>query len=254
MKIGLISSHSLPGIRQNKETITIDTPYGNVVAECSSFKNHTIFFINRHGEYARVPPHKINYRGNMAAFASCHVDGILALGTVGSLKKSIKPGDVVIPHDFIDVTKSRSYTFFDDQRIHVDMTSPYCPTLRTALIAATKTVSSTLLHTKGVYLATEGPRLETAAEIKFFSTAADIVGMTGIPEVVLAREKGLCYASLCLVGNMAAGLQQELPADEISLIYKQKESLLSKIIQETIMLFPEKKQCTCAKDLTKATL
>lgn len=253
MKIGLISSKNLPGIQQRKETITIETPYGDVAVERSSFQNHTIFFINRHGPHATVPPHKINYLGNISAFSSCHVDSIVAIGTVGSLKKSIRPGDFVIPHDFIDFTKSRPYTFFDNTRTHVDMTAPYCQTLRTALITAAKKSSSNLLKTKGVYLASEGPRLETAAEINFFCKAADIVGMTSVPEVILAREKRLCYASLCVVGNMAAGLQQKLTADEISLAYKKKERVLSEIVKETILSLPEKR-CTCAQDIEKATL
>ena len=105
-----------------------------------------------------------------------------------------------------------------------------------------------------MYLATEGPRLETAAEITLYSQVADIVGMTLVPEVILAREKGMCFASLCLICNMAAGLQERLPADEIASIYKEKEPAISRILQQTILSFDQKKPCDCPSDVSKASL
>jgi 5'-methylthioadenosine phosphorylase len=109
-------------------------------------------------------------------------------------------------------------------------------------------------HEKGVYLVTEGPRLETAAEIKLYSMVADIVGMTMVPEVVLAREKGICFASLCLVCNMAAGLQNRLTADEIASVYKKKEPVISKVLQFTIESLDQNRSCHCPVDVSKATL
>ena len=105
-----------------------------------------------------------------------------------------------------------------------------------------------------MYLVTEGPRLETAAEIQMYSMVADIVGMTLAPEVILAREKGMCFASICLVCNMAAGLQERLPADEIASLYKKKEPLISKVLQLTIQSLDEKQSCHCPGDVSKATL
>ncbi len=248
MKIGIISGHRIQNLIQNGERIKIETPYGDVTVETAGLSNNEIFFINRHGENLNIPPHKINYLANIQALAACHVDCIFAIGSVGALKKNIKLGDFVVPHDFIDFTKSRSYTFFDDKRIHVDMTQPYCSPLRNILINLAKKTASTKIFDKGVYLATEGPRLETAAEIGFFSKFADVVGMTGVPEVVLAREKGICYASLCLVCNMAAGLQSELTADEISTLYKEKEPIISKILKFTIESLDDKKRnCNCKR-------
>jgi 5'-methylthioadenosine phosphorylase len=170
------------------------------------------------------------------------------------MNKNIQPGDFVIPHDFIDFTKTRELTFFDNKRVHVDLTNPFCSSLRKSLIKSCKKVRGANNFEKGVYLTTEGPRLETAAEIDFFSNFADIVGMTLVPEVVLAREKGICYASLCLVCNMAAGLQEKLTADEISKIYKQKERIISDILQMTIMSIDKKRDCNCKHDLSKAVL
>jgi 5'-methylthioadenosine phosphorylase len=207
-----------------------------------------------HGEQSNLPPHRVNHRGNIQAFALSHVSCILSVGTVGSMKKAIRPGDLVIPHDFIDATKSRSQTFFDDRRVHVDMTDPFCSFLREALMKSCENTKDAAFHKKGVYLVTEGPRLETAAEIKLYSMVADIVGMTMVPEVVLAREKGMCFASLCLVCNMAAGLQNRLTADEIASVYQKKAPVISKVLQLTIGSLDEKQSCNCPVDISKATL
>ena len=254
MKIGLISGRRVPNLINNPEKILIETPFGDIPVEISCLGDHELFFIKRHGEKSNLPPHKVNYLGNIQAFASSHVEGILAVGTVGSIKKNITPGDFVVPDDFIDFTKSRPYTFFDEERVHIDMSNPFCQSLRNSLIKNCKQVKDANLHENGVYLTTEGPRLETAAEIRFFSQYADIVGMTLVPEVVLAKEKGICYASLCIVCNMAAGLQSKLPADEISLIYKKKEPYISKMLKSTIESLDDRGRCNCKNVLSKASL
>ena len=121
MKIGLISGHRVPNLLIGPEKIPVETPFGDIMVETSSLGDHELFFINRHGEKSNLPPHKVNYLGNIQAFASSHVDCILAVGTVGSIKKNIVPGDFVVPDDFIDFTKSRPYTFFDEERVHVPL-------------------------------------------------------------------------------------------------------------------------------------
>jgi 5'-methylthioadenosine phosphorylase len=254
MKIGIISGHRRPSLMKGMEKVSVETTYGNISVEISKLGDKEIFFINRHGEKSNLPPHKINYLGNVQAFASSHVECILSIGTVGSINENMRPGDLVTPHDFIDFTKSRQQTFFDDKRIHVDMTNPYCSSLRDSLIKSCKKIKDVNFHDKGVYLATEGPRLETTSEIKFFSIFTDIVGMTAVPEIVLSREKGICYASLCVVCNMATGLQNKLTADEISMIYTKNEPIISKILELTIGSIGEKRNCTCKNDLSKATL
>jgi 5'-methylthioadenosine phosphorylase len=254
MKIGILCGHQMPDLMKNPEKIRVDTPYGEIIMYASTLGSHELFFIHRHGEQSNLPPHRVNHRGNIQAFASSHVSSVFSVGTVGSMKKTIQPGDLVIPHDFIDATKSRSQTFFDDQRVHVDMTEPFCSALRDALQKGCEKIPNVAFHEGGVYLVTEGPRLETAAEIKLYSMVADIVGMTLVPEVVLAREKGMCFASLCLVCNMAAGLQNRLTADEISLVYKKKEPVISKVLRFAIQSLDEKQPCHCPVDVSKATL
>ena len=256
MRIGIIGGQSTPSFIKNKESLEIETKYGNIYIQISRLQEHEIFFVQRHGEKSNIPPHKINYRGNIEALAACHVECIFSLGTVGSMKKSIAPGDIVIPHDFIDFTKHRYYTFYDDSRVHIDMTNPFCPFLRNKLIESSEKISSIKMHKNGVYLVTEGPRLETPAEIRYFSEFADIVGMTLIPEITLAREKEMCYASLCIVCNMAAGLQQNmLTANEISVMYKKLEKNVSKLLQTTIESIPDiERNCECKNLLSGAVL
>lgn len=253
MKIGILCGHQMPDLMKKAEKIRIDTPYGEIIMYASTLGSHEVFFILRHGEHCNLPPHRVNHRGNIQAFASSHVSSIFSVGTVGSMRKTIRPGDLVIPHDFIDATKARVQTFFDDRRVHVDMTEPFCSTLRDVLKKRCETIPEITCHETGVYLVTEGPRLETAAEITLYSTVADVVGMTLAPEVVLAREKGICFASLCLVCNMAAGLQDRLTADEITSVYKKKEPLLSRIVSQAIQSLDES-PCHCPSDVSKATL
>ena len=253
MNIGVISGHPLPGLlEEEQEVITVETKYGMVTLRVAKHSGHKIFFLNRHGEPPTNPPHKINYRGNIEALYLSHVENILSIGTVGSMNPEIKPGDFVIPHDFFDATKNRVSTFYDDKRFHVDMIDPFCPSLRTLLAKYSSEVVTT--HPRGVYLATEGPRLETISEIKFYSSIADIVGMTIIPEVILAREKGICYASLCIVCNMAAGLQDTLPVDDIKKIFDEREAIASKVIEKTIQNIEEKESCSCREKMEKALL
>jgi 5'-methylthioadenosine phosphorylase len=254
MKIGILCGHRMPDLVKNPEKIKVDTPYGDIALYVSTLGDHEIYFIQRHGESGNLPPHRVNHLGNIHALAVSHVCDVISIGTVGSMNKRIHPGDLVLPHDFIDATKSRPITFYDDQRVHVDMTEPFCSSLRKIVVQNCKNLKGVTVHDTAVYLVTEGPRLETAAEIQLYSSVADIVGMTLAPEVILAREKGMCFVSLCLVCNMAAGLQKRLPADEIIALYTKKEPVISEILNRTILSLDEKQSCSCPSDVSKATL
>jgi 5'-methylthioadenosine phosphorylase len=135
LKIGIICGHEIPTFIKNSETVSVVTPYDKVKLKLSKNSGHELFFINRHGEKGNIPPHKIKYISNIKAFASCKIDCIFSIGTVGSMKENIRPGDFVIPHDFIDNTKLRKQSFFDDSRVHVDMSTPFCPAIREILIS-----------------------------------------------------------------------------------------------------------------------
>jgi 5'-methylthioadenosine phosphorylase len=245
MNIGIICGSELNELTKNSEKISIETKYGDVIVKNKKLNNNEIFFINRHGENNNIPPHKINYRGNILALKSCNIKNIISIFTVGSMKKNIKKGDLLIPDDFIDFTKSRIQTYYENERVHIDMSYPFCHSLRKLLIESCKISNNIKIHNKGIYFTTEGPRLETASEIKFFSNYADIIGMTLAQEITLAREQGLCYASLCIICNMAAGLQKNLNTDEISKIFIERNPILFKIIKNLIENIENKETCEC---------
>lgn len=201
-----VDSETLLG---STRSLQVSTPYGPVVLQQGHSQEEPIYFLARHGTHHSVPPHRVNYRANIWALHHLGVEAILATAAVGGLHRQITPGDLVIVDSFMDFTSGRPSTFFDgdDARVvHVDMTQPYCPTLRRALLAAGES-ASTRLHPRGCYVCTNGPRYETPSEVAAFAKlGGDVVGMTGLPEVVLARELGLCYASVALVTNFGAGL------------------------------------------------
>jgi len=247
MKIGLICGQEINELINDSEEIIVETNYGNTLINFKKLENNEFYSINRHGENKKIPPHNINYRANIQALKSCNIENIISIFTVGSMKKTILTGDFVIPNDFIDFTKSRCLTYFENDRVHIDMNNPFCPSLRKLLIESCKIVDDKKIHNKGVYLTTEGPRLETSSEINLFSNYADIVGMTLVPEIILAREQNICYAALCVVCNMAAGLQNELKTDEISKTFIDKKPVIIKVIKKSIKNIENKKKCKCNK-------
>lgn len=247
MKIGIIGGTGY--YKWKGEEIKIETSYGEIIAFYFKKYGKDVFFIPRHGKKHK-PAHLANYHGNIDAMGRIGVEVILAINTVGSMKRNIKPGSLFIPNDFIDFTK-RKCTFYDDVTIHIDMSKPFCPIVRNLLLKEAKKKS---IVKEGIYVATEGPRLETRAEIKMLSNFADVVGMTLVPEVILAREKGICYASICLVSNYAAGLQEKLDIDEIKRITNEKKKDILEIIEACIKKMPEKRNCECKYAVEKGRL
>lgn len=168
-----------------------------------------VVFLARHGHGHTIPPHRVNYRANLWALVkSAGADGIVSVASVGSMRDDLKPGALVVPHQIIDYTWGRLATFFDGGDapvVHVDFTEPYDRALRERLLCASDAVGL-MVSGAAVYAATQGPRLESAAEIeRLVRDGADIVGMTGMPEAVLARELKIPYAVVCVVANWAAG-------------------------------------------------
>ena len=166
--------------------------------------NTRVLFLARHGLQHNIPPHKVNYQANLWALKECGVKKIIAVAAVGGISHNMPPESIVIPQQILDYTYSRKQTFFEDsleQVTHIDFTEPYSAELRQRLLDAAETAID-----GGTYAATQGPRLETAAEVKKLQRdGADIVGMTGMPEACLAREIEIEYACCALVVNWAAG-------------------------------------------------
>lgn len=252
--IGIIGGTGIYEIVEMGEEIEkkiIHTPYGKS-PEISIFKLHDkdVAFMPRHAKGHTYPPHRINYRANIHAMKQMDIERIIATNAVGSLKLEIKPGDLLVPHDFIDFTKVRDFTFYDDKTVHIDITEPYCHNLREVLIS-----SDTLIN-EGVYVCTEGPRFETAAEIKMFKQlGGTVVGMTGIPEAILARELEICYASICMISNYAASISPtKLTVNEVFDIVEGKKEDLIQLIYNAIAKIPSKRECPCKYALVGAEI
>lgn len=192
---------------ESPRNIVIDTPYGQAAATIGQYEGKSVAFMPRHGVGHSIPPHKINYRANIMALRQLGVTQVFATAAVGSLQKEYAPGSLLLVDDFLDFTKSRPTTFFESGSVvHVDVTDPYCHRLRTYL-SETGERLNLAIHNGGTYVCAEGPRFESPAEIRLYqSFGAAVVGMTSIPEVVLAKEAELCYATVCMVTNYAAGI------------------------------------------------
>jgi 5'-methylthioinosine phosphorylase len=199
----------LPNL-ERPEQIDRDTPFGYASGPITRghLDGRGVIFLPRHGRPHALPPHRINYRANLWALREAGARAVIGVNAVGGITPAMRPGRLVVPDQIIDYTSSRAHTFFDETvhaGMHVDFTRPYTESLRAGLIAAAATLALNL-EDGGTYGATQGPRLESAAEIlRLERDGCDVVGMTGMPETGLARELGLGYASLCVVANWAAG-------------------------------------------------
>lgn len=188
----------------------VRTPYGEPSGAVvfGQICGQPAMFLPRHGYGHTIPPHMVNYRANIWALHRNQASGIISVASVGGIRGDLEPGDIVLPTQIIDYTWGRKATFFDGgatQVTHVDFTEPYDPALRDRIVAAARAIGVELKD-NAVYAATQGPRLETAAEInRLERDGADVVGMTGMPEAVLARELGIPYAAINVVANHAAG-------------------------------------------------
>jgi len=249
--IAIISGTGTSALLQTAESIKLGTPYGlSPPIFLGELGEQTVAFLPRHGVQHDVPPHMVNYRANIYALHSLGVERIIATNAVGAINHDFKQGGLVVPHDIVDFTKLRVSSFYDDAPVtHIDMCEPYCPELRSVLISAARKKGRSF-HDRAVFVCTEGPRLETPAEIEVFRRlGCDIVGMTGMPEAALARELAICYATVCFVTNMAAGIERHLPSSELVKVAKKTAPVLQQVLREAVQHLPQKRQCRCANAL-----
>ena len=199
-------------------THALDTPYGPPSADLQvgTLFGQPLAYLPRHGLPHRLPPHQVNYRANLAALSAFGIKKVIGIAAVGGISPPMKPATIAVPDQLIDYSYGRVQTFHEgpgEPVVHIDFTEPYTPSLRKALVRAAADACVPLVD-GGVYGCTQGPRLETAAEIRRMERdGCDLVGMTGMPEAALAREAGLDYVCLAVVANWAAGKT----AGEISL-------------------------------------
>lgn len=188
----------------------VRTPYGEPSGALTfgRMRGREVVFLARHGYGHTIPPHEVNYRANIVALQQEGISQVISVASVGCINSRLHPGMLVVPHQIIDYTWGRASTFFDGGGApvtHVDFTHPYTESLRRCILAAAARCGEAIVD-GAVYVATQGPRLETAAEIvRYERDGGDLVGMTGMPEAVLARELGMEYATIAVVANYAAG-------------------------------------------------
>jgi 5'-methylthioadenosine phosphorylase len=248
---GLITGsgfYDIPDL-EDRRVEHIDTAFGPPVAVTfGRWRGSEVCFLPRHGADHIVPPHGINYRANVSALATAGAHSILATAVSGSMRTELPPGSLVLFSDVLNFTSGREDTFFDGSLraivagqppakpvVHTDMSDPYSSSLRQQLRAAAAT-EQVDLHDGAVYCTTDGPRFETPAEIRMLAAAGgDLVGMTGYPEVVLAVEAGLRYASIGVVSNLAAGISADpLSVDDIMGVLDDVTDPLHRLLAATV--------------------
>lgn len=255
MRKAIISGSGLynPDMLENVREVLVETVFGSVKVIVGERHGEEIAFMPRHGRDHSVPPHLINYRANLLALKKLGVERIIATTAVGSLNPAMAPGHCVIVDQFIDFTKSRPGTFYTGGEygvVHVDYTEPYCREVRGALLRAGKMLGLTT-HDGGVYACMEGPRFETPAEIRMLATlGGDLVGMTAVPEVVLARELGICYGNVSMVTNFAAGISpQPLTHQEVLDLMAENTEKLRDLLMNAIDEMPGERECYCIEGM-----
>lgn len=239
---GLSSLDSFEQLEQR----AVDTPYASdkVVVSLLAFGDRQFAFLPRHGKQHVIPPHKVNYRANIWALSQLGVKQVVAINAVGGIHDELAPGSFAVPDQLIDYSFGRDGTFFEtdlEQVTHIDFSHPYTQSLRQLLLRAVNQANSQLQTQRGVldggvYACTQGPRLETAAEIlRLRRDGCDMVGMTAMPEAALARELDIAYACLALSVNWAAGLSDELISlDEIHRVLADGMDFVAAVLKSVV--------------------
>lgn len=239
--------YHIPGFEFEKRVI--ETRYGPALVNIGVKDGFELAFLARHGLDHTTPPHMINYRANLKALQMLGVKRILATNAVGSISRDIPPAGLAVVTDFLDFTHGRIFSFYDGGKtglVHTGMEAPYCPAL-SAKIRQLAPDFNLNIFPHAVYVATNGPRFETPAEIRMYAKlGGDVVGMTGVPEVVLARELNMHYAALAYSINWASGITEkmEFVSGQMADIRQRMAALLVRVLQETSAL-----DCSCESAL-----
>jgi 5'-methylthioadenosine phosphorylase len=240
--IGVLGGSGFYRFLDDAAEVKIDTPFGRPSDPVSvgEVAGRRVAFLPRHGRDHRFPPHKIPYRANMWALRSLGVRRVLAPTAVGSLTHCYGPGTLVVPDQLVDRTRTREQTYYDDGAVHVPFADPYCPSLRAAAIATARR-SGWVPAGSGTLVVIEGPRFSTRAESQWFAAQGwTLVGMTGHPEAVLARELALCYAPLALVTDTDAGVEEGegVTQAEVFRVFAANVARLRALVAEIIAALP----------------
>lgn len=253
-EIGVIGGSGFYSFLDDIEEVRVDTPYGppSDPVAVGELAGRRVAFVPRHGRDHRFPPHRIPYRANMWALRSLGVRQVLAPCAVGSLTPQYGPGTLAVPDQLADRTSGREQTYYDaGGAVHVSFSDPYCPTgRRTALESARATGWDPV--DRGTLVVIEGPRFSTRAESQWFASQGwTLIGMTGHPEAVLARELALCYTSLCLVTDLDAGIEEGegVTMQEVLRVFGQNIDRLRALVADTVKALPTERACPCPSAL-----
>lgn len=263
-KIGVIGGSGLYEMKdlKIKETKRISTPYGNPSDEfiIGELFGKTLIFLPRHARGHKILPTEINFRANIMAMKLLGVERIISVSAVGSMKEKIVPGDIVIPNQFIDWTRQRTNTFFGNGIVaHVSLADPICPCLSDVIYTAGKNAGA-VVHKGGTYICIEGPQFSTRAEsLMYRQWGVDVIGMTNVNEVKLAREAEICYATIALATDYDCWHEAEesVTADMVIGIIKKNVTMAQEIIKEAVRLLDDNKttfSCKCGTALKDAIL
>jgi 5'-methylthioadenosine phosphorylase len=251
--IGVIGGSGFYSLLDDAEEVELTTPYGppSDVVTVGRIGPRTVAFVPRHGRGHRFPPHRIPYRANLWALRSLGVRQVLAPSAVGSLRAEHGPGTLVIPDQFVDRTSGRVQTYYDEGAVHVSFADPYCPAGRSAAVSTAGAAGWQLVD-GGTLVVIEGPRFSTRAESRWFAANGwTIVGMTGFPEAVLARELALCYTSLSLVTDHDAGVEsgEGVTQEEVFAFFAANIERMRSLVGEVVQALPEERSCPCGEVL-----
>ncbi len=254
--VGVIGGSGVTGIFEGGATQThrVATPWGapSGPIEEGEVAGARVLFLPRHGPGHTIPPHRVNYRANIDALRTLGAEAIVTVSSVGSLKDELPPGTFVLPSQFVDLTKQRPTTFYDGGRVfHVSLADPFCPELSSRATEVGRALE-TPFRTGATYVCVEGPRFSTRAESKFFRTFADVIGMTLVPEVTLARERALCYLCLAMVTDYDVWAERPVVAREIVETMHQNVERMGRILSRLLPRAAEPTACACARALDEA--
>lgn len=257
-RIGVFGGSGFYSFLEDAETVPVETPYGEPSAPpvVGRIGQDRVAFIPRHGVKHEFPPHRINYRANVWAMKELGVSRVLGPNACGSLRRGVKPGEFVICDQMVDRTRTRPHTFYDGPATtHVTFADPYCPTVRAMAIQKGRELGISI-HDRGTAVVIEGPRFSTRAESAWFSSEGwDVIGMTGYPEAVLARELELCYANISLITDYDVGVEGTPPVtnDEVVRVFNENNAKLRELLFAIVPALPEARDCPCATALSGAS-
>jgi 5'-methylthioadenosine phosphorylase len=254
--VAIIGGSGVTGIFEGgaKRSHRVATPWGapSGPVEEGEVGGVRVLFLPRHGVGHTIPPHRVNYRANVDALRALGADAIVTVSSVGSLKEDLPPGTFVLPSQFVDLTRQRPTTFYDGGRVyHVSLADPFCPDLSRSAAAVGREVGTPFAEGK-TYVCVEGPRFSTRAESAFFRSFADVIGMTLVPEVTLARERATCYVCLAMVTDFDVWADRPVEAREIVETMHRNVERMGRVLAGLIPRIAAPPACTCARALDEA--